>query len=72
MHVYWLVHMTVIHYSALYDTEKGTVGMLILSRLPRILETEKVDISNTHIHDHSRSLVGTDTSIKLVVVNLVF
>jgi hypothetical protein len=49
MHVYWLVHMTVIHYSALYDTEEGT-----------------------HIHDHSLSLVGTDTSIKLVVVNLVF
>ena len=34
MHVYWLVHMTVIHYSALYDTEEGTVGMLMLSRLP--------------------------------------
>ena len=34
IHLYWLLHMTVIIYSTLYDTQEGTVGILMLSRLP--------------------------------------
>ena len=34
MHVHWLVHRTVIIYSAFYDTQEDTVGMLMLRRLP--------------------------------------
>jgi hypothetical protein len=32
----------------------------------------KIYIPYTYIHDHSLALVGTGTSIKLVVVNLFF
>jgi len=59
-------------YSSVNGKKKKNNLLKQLHNLIANRETEKMDIPYTHIHDHSLSLVGTGTLIKLVVVNLVF
>jgi hypothetical protein len=54
--------MTVITVTVISFTPV-TVGTVPKSNI-KIVERGKSDIPNTHIHDHSLSLLGTGTSIK--------